>query len=175
MLKDSENKKNPSKIWIFILIYILLIYTTLPIMRTVLNYIYSTIGKESLSIVVNIFLVAVPVTLVVFLIRKKSKNHLLVLFPIIVTMAFIFMLDRPEERLHFLEYGLLGFVVLKTFDKELNYKRLILAIVFVTAVGALDEFIQLLLPNRVGDLRDVCMNAVGGALGVWVGKFWYLH
>ena len=36
-----------------------------------------------------------------------------------------------------------------------------------------DEIIQLFLPNRYGDMRDVVMNSLGGVSGLWLGQFLY--
>ena len=40
--------------------------------------------------------------------------------------------------------------------------------VLVSIIGIGDEIIQQLLPNRVGDIRDVFMNSFGGLLGIGV-------
>ncbi|MEK7197011.1 MAG: VanZ family protein [Thermodesulfovibrionales bacterium] len=90
--------------------------------------------------------------------------------PLIAALIFIYQMERPEERVHFLEYGILGFLV--STATGTGSRHLIRALLLIVLIGSVDEFIQLLLPNRVGDLRDVLMNATGGVLGLWVEKFW---
>jgi hypothetical protein len=169
-----EKKKIPL-IWVFIALYILAIYLTLPVMRPVLNYLYSSVGIETLSIIVSVILLFTSAALLFSFRKKGIKSFLLVLVPICVTLIFTYTLERPEERVHFLEYGVLGFFVFRAMGKEQKFKQIALSLVFVVLVGGIDEFIQLLLPNRVGEIKDVMMNAAGGALGLWIGRFWYLH
>ena len=96
----------------------------------------------------------------------------IMLIPMVVLFVGVLDLEVPAERIHFLEYGLLGFLVTKAIRK-LNWKSISLALLFVLGIGAIDEVIQWLLPNRVGDLRDVIMNSVGGGMGIWVGSVLY--
>ena len=63
------------------------------------------------------------------------------------------LLDRIEERLHFLTFGLLGALSVLLFKPRI-------AVVVCLAGSASDELLQHFLPDRVGDLRDVSMNAV---------------
>jgi VanZ family protein len=39
-----------------------------------------------------------------------------------------------------------------------------------TCIGILDELFQAVLPNRVGDIRDVVINSIGVAWGVLLAK-----
>jgi VanZ family protein len=79
---------------------------------------------------------------------------------------------QPEERLHFLEYGALaGFVEAAlrerwqvATDGSRSAAATTLAAVTTALLGWLDEGIQLLVPTRVYDWRDVGFNAAGGAL-----------
>lgn len=94
----------------------------------------------------------------------------MVAIPVILSLLWLFHLERPEERLHFVEYGILGILAFKAFGK--GFKKVMIAILFVLLIGTLDEIIQFILPNRVGDIRDVIFNAIGGSLGVWMGLFY---
>ena len=153
--------------WIAIGAYIAVIYLTLPLMRLALNFLYSSFGRENLSVIVNAVIIAVAVLLLSLLfIKGRSRSLLPVVLPLAVAVVLICMIERPEERVHFLEYGVLGFLVLQA-----SGRRMALSLAFVVLVGAGDEFIQLLLPSRVGDMRDVAMNAIGGALGLWARRF----
>jgi len=132
-------------------------------------FLYSSLGKEVLSITVNTILIITSV-LVIFLFIKKRRKLMPIVLPLIIAIVFIKMIERPEERIHFLEYGILGFLVFKAIGKEI--KQIILALIFIILIGSIDEFIQYLLPNRVGDVRDIIMNSIGGIIGLWLGRFW---
>jgi VanZ family protein len=82
-------------------------------------------------------------------------------------------LERFEERIHLLEYGLLGAVLYHAF--VLHAQRAgpgrwrwpaLGAFVLATTLGWLDEGIQHLLPNRYYDLRDVGLNALAAGMAI---------
>lgn len=101
-----------------------------------------------------------------------------------ISLGYVLLLSRfelPEERLHFLEYGIVGGLVYmallerqraasaKSAEPWGNRTGLwpaVVAVLITGAVGWIDEGIQEILPNRFYDLRDVAMNAAGGALAV---------
>ncbi len=169
-------------IWTLIGLYILVIYTTLPVMRYILNWLYKTAGNEGLVISVNTVLLGIAVVVLFMFFKKGVLFGVSILIPMLITGVFIHLLERPEERVHFLEYGLLGVLFFKGFLQKVKGNRIsttlfiksfLLSWVAVTVVGAGDELIQYVLPNRVGDIRDIAMNAAGGGLGVWVASLWY--
>ncbi|MDX2014237.1 MAG: VanZ family protein [Myxococcaceae bacterium] len=81
--------------------------------------------------------------------------------------AVVTPMDSPEEKLHFLEYGvvaLLAYAAAPTGWRQ--HQRLIGAALFTLAAGWVDEGIQALLPTRYYDLRDVGFNAVAGVMAL---------
>ncbi len=152
------------KRWRWVGLYILLIYITIPVGR------YLTPLAAKLKIIENLIIIFSFVGLLLYTIYIKNLNK--ILFSIIIIIIFsylIFSLKLPEERLHYIEYGILGFMIFKTL-KNSSTKNLIYGITFVFAIGIIDEIIQYFLPNRVGDIRDIFMNLGGGALGLCYGK-----
>ena len=101
-------------------------------------------------------------------------------------LVLLSRLELPEERLHFLEYGLVGGLVFTalverqrnagTGSAERPFGRDLVgpavgAVLITGVAGWIDEGIQEILPNRFYDLRDVAMNAAGGAmavLSIWI-------
>ena len=84
----------------------------------------------------------------------------------------------PEERLHFLEYGVVAALIylalcerrsqaalsaLDSRDPLLRVPPLVLSVILTGVFGWIDEGIQAVLPNRYYDLRDVAFNT-GAAL-----------
>jgi VanZ family protein len=163
-----------SPLWWFIWAYIAATYLSLPFMRSILSWIKSFSGPEQGGIKLNVALVAnAPV--LVFLARGLSWSKLIqVLWPLALIGLAAYHLDIPEERLHFLQYGLLGVLLAKTARKE-ALRRVGELALFAILIGMGDEFIQWWLPNRVGDWRDAAMNGSAGVLGLWIGiaLFWH--
>lgn len=159
-------------LWFFIFMYIAFIYLSLPFARGFLNFLYDFLGKELLSLSANLLLVMFFL-FGIYKFRQRDIRHIvLFLIPAVILVLFAMTLDRPEERIHFLQYGLLGFLVYKGFER-VNTMKPILIGGFIVTVGAVDEIIQWFLPNRVGDLRDVMFNSIGGLLGTWFAKVYY--
>lgn len=162
-------------LWIFIIVYIAIIYATLPIMRSVLTFLYKTLGKEILSLGVNGILVVGGLSFFIFIFKNSERDYgrlALILGVLIIGTAVAMGYGIPEERVHFLEYGILGYLMLKatTYSWRMPFFASFI-LVFIVGIG--DEAIQWFLPNRVGDMRDVFMNSFGGLLGVCIGRLWY--
>ena len=81
----------------------------------------------------------------------------------------------PEERLHFLEYGVVAALIYLALrerraglvesgavagDHRPRLPPWVVAVVATAIVGWVDEGIQAVLPNRVYDIRDVAFNGV---------------
>ncbi len=149
------------RIRILLVLYIILIYSTLPLTRGILRWINASGLNEEFSLMVNVILIVSAIVLLGYLFYKKGHNAMVVLLPVVLVLPVAISLERPEERIHFLEYFLLGFMVRWAINGRSRQ------VVFAIFIGALDEFIQYLLPQRVGDLRDVIFNMVASIAGLW--------
>jgi len=170
----SQNKRVLSRrIYLYLIpIYILLIFATLPLMPYMVALVENFSGRQYFGYAINALLISIVGVLVFQASQMGFRRTIQVLIPMLVLFVGVLDLEVPSERIHFLEYGILGFLVTKVVER-LNWKSISLALLFVTSVGALDEGIQWILPNRVGDLRDVVMNLIGGGMGIWVGSVLY--
>lgn len=72
-----------------------------------------------------------------------------------------------DKAAHFGIYGVMGFLgALWRRESGIPPSRAMLhALLFVAAVGAVDEIHQLWIPGRVADWIDWAMDAAGGGLG----------
>jgi len=105
----------------------------------------------------------------VFKIKLNIKKHVLILFFILIGIFLIQRIPLPQERIHLLEYTILGGLTLKDFLKAKNRKviyNIIFALVFVFLISLIDEGFQKLLPYRVWDIRDIGFNICGGISGI---------
>jgi len=146
--------------------YIFFIYFSLPFSRNILMKLYSLIGPSGLNFIVLMFFVFI-VIFVYFLSAHLSSKlcFLVVILTFLLFIGSFLFLQRPEERIHLIEYGFLGFLLFRLFDSSFRFSFFI-ALFLVLLFGILDEIIQFFLPNRVGDLKDVIVNFLGGLWGI---------
>jgi hypothetical protein len=132
-----------------------------------------------------IFAVAAAGVVALVVRGRPRRLELLVLVPFAALYAGVVLSlrARPEEALHFVQYGWVGGLLFFALGER--RRRLppgswlgrpgvaaLLAILFTLAAGWADEGIQYLLPNRYYDLRDVAFNAMAGALAVAGATAW---
>jgi hypothetical protein len=153
-------------------VYVAAIYLSLPFARPALDFLYSTVGGEALGVILNAVLFGAAALTLLASSRLGARRSALIALPLLALAVPAYLLEKPEERVHFLEYGVLGFLLVRACAR--GGRGVAAALFLAVLAGTVDEFIQLLLPDRVGDMRDVAMNAGGGALGVWTGKLWHL-
>ena len=120
-------------------------------------------------------LLSIVGALVLMLVLTRRRAPLwayLVLAAAGFTYAFTFSALRAArlERTHLPEYGLVALLSWRALTPLVpgTASGYAAAAVLGTLIGYGDELIQGLLPNRVYDLRDVGMNAVGAVLGIVV-------
>ncbi|WP_299552867.1 VanZ family protein [Seonamhaeicola sp.] len=102
---------------------------------------------------------------------KPSKIELTIILGIIaVYVMFIFRLGAPE-RSHLIEYSILTIFIHKALTERANQRKLMLkpaffALALTICIGAFDETIQLVLPNRVFDPIDILFNGIAATMAI---------
>ncbi|MEJ2084214.1 MAG: hypothetical protein P8Y44_00870 [Acidobacteriota bacterium] len=165
-------------LWWAAFICLLVIYSSLYIARPIAEYLRE---RNLLGAAVGLVfaLTAVPV---VIMARRWNPGWRValgfVMAGILYVPVFLF-LELPEERLHYLQYGLLcGLIHGALRERRRNrplsewagmLRRVVLspwliALILTAGAGWLDEGIQKLLPNRYYDLRDVAFNVSAAIL-----------
>jgi hypothetical protein len=137
------------------------IYATLGVVRPVANYLRDS-GWMRISVAVCFVLAGAFMLWLIFRDprRRSLRTALTLACTAAVYSAVIYPMDSPEEKIHFIEYGVVGLLAYESF------RRYWVALLFVAAAGWIDEGIQALLPSRYYDLRDVAFNAAAGALAL---------
>ncbi|MFQ5578240.1 MAG: VanZ family protein [Anaerolineae bacterium] len=99
-------------------------------------------------------------------------------------MVFVRMAIPAEERTHIIEYGVVAVFIYEALAERVSQGRRVpappvLAILATGLAGALDECIQVLLPGRVFDPRDILFNLLAGVMAVaaslalgWARRRW---
>jgi VanZ family protein len=158
---------SPSRAQLLTSLYVGVIYATLPVMRPILNFLKGTLG-EAFSSAVYVFLFFVAVGIIVLFLRQRSgwKSFVLLFCIVGVTAAILPSIKHPEERVHFVEYAVLGIMLYFALRERIKGRKVLLGIpVVVFFIGFGDEIIQGILPNRAYQFTDVVLNFCGGILG----------
>ena len=158
------------KHWSFVFALVALIYGTLYFVRPVCTFLQNT---TPFALLVNILMYALLVILIVGLfVQGKINRPLPLLLLVMIGGAYVYgllIIPNPEEKLHFIEYGILAYLIFRAV--ELDFRRplaFLYAFLLTAAFGWIDEGIQHLLPNRYYQNEDVLLNAAGGLLGLAV-------
>ena len=87
-----------------------------------------------------------------------------------IELPHFFMFDKV---LHFIEYGILGFLLFNAFTEESWAKRPILLSFFAaTAYGISDEFHQYFVAMRESDVLDLFADSAGGGAGAFFASLY---
>lgn len=164
MLLLRTHRSGPGISWLFLLLFIpLLSYSG----RSLQNLLNRVISAESLGVLLALLLLALVMLAGRWLHHKNPSKLWLTLLWFIPLFLFIpLMLPIAIERMHFIVFGMFGFV-------SLLYWKQVPGLMICGLVAGLDELFQWWLPDRVGDLRDVLINMVavyGGALFALSGR-----
>lgn len=154
--------------WLQALGWVACIYITLPIVRPICEFLRKAI---LFNLVVNTtILLVIGILIIFFCVRRQISKTSLLFFVFLAVISYgsiASFVKIPEEKIHFLEYGLLAFLLFRALRvNKSEFKSYLWALILTLAFGWADEGIQHLLPNRYYDTRDVVFNLLGGVLGL---------
>ena len=154
--------------WVLLAGFVAAIYAFLPFGRGV---VIALRQSHLLGLVVTLVFFASFVGLVyhiVFNVRLSDRVAFVALVVLAAaTGALVLWMSIPEERIHFVEYGLLALLARSVLARHLPPSGQYLgAWLLASLAGWGDELIQGALPDRVYDLRDVVVNSVAALLAL---------
>lgn len=154
--------QNRSIFLILTILYISMIYSSSGIIRSLLNVIKNNMGDYFPLSIHIVFILTFLSLLFIGKIRYQILLNPFQCFCLLVLILcsgiFYGYLKIPEERIHILQYGVMTILVNQCFVSKNLYKISIFSIFTVSILGVIDEWIQWLRPNRVGDIHDVGVN-----------------
>lgn len=181
IVRPTSSKEK--RLWARAVACVLAIYCSTPVVRPVANYLRD---RNLLRLAVaTSFALAVVWIFRVLLRERLGRREVLALG--CVGLIYVVVLSRlplPEERIHYLEYGILAGLIysallqrrfhqLEVSEKEWDEQRFrelgpaLAAIGFNALLGWVDEGIQAMIPDRHYDLRDIMMNTLAGTIAVF--------
>jgi hypothetical protein len=172
----SRSVRRERRLWIAAIGWVLLIYSTLYYVRAPIEFLRE---RNLLRFTVAAVFLLTAATVTFFLMRRHpGRRALFVLCAAAVVYSILFwVMERAEEKLHFVEYGLLaGLIYAALLERRArrrsalsggwNWWPAMLSVLLTSAIGWGDEGIQAVLPNRVYELRDVGLNVAAAVIAV---------
>ncbi len=159
--------------------WVALIYATIPLVRTLREWFVARWDQSVIGYGVIAVVLAATAAAMLRSIRKE-RRPLLATAPWLAAVAAVLvwwtarLWKQPEEAVHFLEYGVLGWLLVRALRPRIPDGTVYLtAGLLGTLVGTVDEIIQWITPGRYWDFRDIVLN--GGACGLALIALWRLQ
>jgi hypothetical protein len=147
----------------------LIIFFTVDIAYAVRKFLGERFGPDVYNVVYIVVFLALAYALV-RLFRSGKRPVLRILGIVLIGLVYFFLLRGLKygiEKIHYVEYGLLAALSYHAFSRDFNPPAsLFLGLLSAFWVGLLDEFIQYLNPDRVGEFRDALINLNAGFWGL---------
>jgi VanZ family protein len=170
--------KKASFAWLWVAFCTLSIFLVVPLARSIQKFVSARWGRTLFGYgVLAITAVAFCSIIYVLIFRLKvrsASNYLWLTAVAALYVHFTLQLWRaPEEAVHFLEYGLLGFFLFRALSLTIRDKSIYpTAFLIGSLIGILDEVLQWMMPGRYWDFRDAGLNALATGLfqvALWKG------
>jgi len=159
--------RNLSPLTIFIGLFIII---SAAFMRQLMDFTKGYTGEKGFIILIGLILLIGGLGFLIWTLRAKPGliRTLGVIVVLVIGLSLAWQIKIIAERIHLLEYGVLGWFVSRDLirGRSKKLKDIILAGLFATVVGIIDEGFQAILPYRFFDIRDILFNSLGGIWGI---------
>lgn len=155
-----------SKLTIFIGLFIII---SASFLRQIMDFIKVAVGEGGFILLIGAAGTIFLVSFLILIIRKRPSflKFSIFIIALITGMWFCWQLKIPEEKIHLLEFAVLGWFASRDLIKtNRKVKGIIFALAFTLMVGVLDEVFQGILPYRYFQWFDIGLNSAGGLWGV---------
>lgn len=158
------------RLWIWASLTVLAIYSTLGLARSLEGTLRAK-GLLEASFILGVALIGIAIVIQGWKSRPGGYEIGLALGIAAVYFMVFVRMANPAERTHLLEYSVVALLINEALAERskagLQVKLQPLLVVLITSViGLVDECIQLLLPSRIFDPRDILFNGLASALAV---------
>lgn len=168
------NLRSATFCWIFLLFYVAFIYATLGSIPTFSKWLEDRYGKEIFATLTYVGAGLASALILAHLIFRKKERRPLPYLCLAAVGIFLRHVMRnwitiPVEQIHFVEYGLVGYLCYNALRHHLRGWALVVAAFGLTYLfGMIDESLQGNIPGRVGAQQDMYWNGLAAAMGLWM-------
>jgi hypothetical protein len=167
---EGPPREKPWVSWLYVVIWSLTIFVTIPLARAIQQYISENWGRELFTYVVLVNIAIAFIVAIYCVIKHRtaslgSYSWLLALAAIFVGYTIKLGQRSPEEAIHFIQYGVLGVFVYRALTHRLQDVSIYFAAAIICAIiGTIDEIIQWLTPKRYWGIKDIWLNFFASSL-----------
>ncbi len=167
MTADPRGRR---RAWLLLASWAAVILASVPLVRPLQQWLADRVGSEVFGHATVVAVVAALALAVAAGRRWRGRlDAVTLLWVALVGAAFLgwtaHLWRRPEEAVHFVEYGALSALAWNALRHHLRDAGVHLAAaLLVSLLGLVDEAFQWAVPSRIWDLRDVAMNTGAGVL-----------
>ena len=167
---EGPPREKPWVSWLYVVIWSLTIFVTIPLARAIQQYISENWGREIFTYVVLVNIAIAFIAAIYSAIKHRtaslgSYSWLLALAAIFVGYTIKLGQGSPEEAIHFIQYGVLGVFVYRALTHRLQDVSIYFAAAIICSIiGTIDEIIQWLTPKRYWGIKDIWLNFFASSL-----------
>ena len=158
------------RLWVWTLTVVVAIYSTLGLARTLAAVLAEWNLGVGLFLVCCLLVVATAVTQGLRV--RPGGVEIAVALGVVAAYLLLFVrMSVPTERSHLIEYGVVALFMHEALTERAHQgchvrAPALLAVLATGLVGVIDECIQLVLPSRVFDPRDMLFNVLAAVMAV---------
>jgi VanZ family protein len=83
----------------------------------------------------------------------------------IIFLTTLFLIDFKIEFIHIIKYGILSVLVFFVNNTKTYTRRIFFTILVTSVIGIIEEALQIWIPNRFFDPKDILLNIVSCLIG----------
>jgi VanZ family protein len=164
--------------WLWVALCTLSIFLIVPLARTIQKFVSARWGRPFfgyavLAVTALAFIILICGLVFRLRIRTPSNYFWLAAVAALYVYFTLQLWRAPEEAVHFLEYGLLGYFLFRALSLSIRDTSIYpTAFLIASLIGIFDEILQWIMPGRYWDFRDAGLNALAAGLfqvALWKG------
>jgi len=163
---NEKPRSDEATSWTLAGLWLLMIYVTIPLARTIQEFIRDHGGKTVFMWITFVAFGLATAWVVRAVWRKElvlttQRSIILLIILGIFSWMTWSLRANPEEALHFVQYGVLSLLLHRALCHRIGDVSIYLAgFMLGSCFGIIDELIQWVVPKRFFDFRDIGINAL---------------
>lgn len=166
----SPDFKKKAAAWTGVAVWTLVLFAAIPFAREMQGRLERFAGPRICLAAVVVAGLSCVVAMLAGLVRGPRARvarriGALILVGVLSAGVLLTQLQSSAEAIHFLEYGLLGFLLFRAWRHHVADPLVYpISVLSLGLIAGLDEFLQWLMPGRFWDFRDIRLNVMAGAV-----------